>query len=136
MKNTFKYIMVAVAALVMTSCDGKKEDEKKGDDKKTEASAKGKWSEADLKKAYDAIGEADADLDQLGEYKQEFIDCYVSKIQNNYESFEAADKDQAGCESFAMECASEIMAKIEPEMPEEGEEGEGSEDEASTEETK
>lgn len=93
-----KIILTAfVAAAMLTSCGG-------GD-----ASEKGNWNEEDKKKADEAVAEIDGDLDVFGDHKQDFIDCYLGKIEDKYENFASADADLAGCSAIAEECAEEIM---------------------------
>lgn len=74
-----------------------------------EASKKGAWSDADKATMDSEIKKIDSDLDNLGDNKQAFIDCYTEKVEANYESFTAADSDVKGCEKLAMDCATEFM---------------------------
>lgn len=117
MKNTLTHLAIFALLIGMASCGDKKSDDKKDDknsEKKTEASAKGKWSEDDLKKAMAAIKETEDELESLGEYKQEYIDCYLSKIESNYDSFDDANLDYDGCFEIASECAESILEKMDP----------------------
>lgn len=74
-----------------------------------EVSEKGNWNEEDKKKADDAIAEIDGELDAFGDKKQEFIDCYLEKVEANYDNFASADSDLSGCEKLAEECVNEVM---------------------------
>lgn len=88
-------LSAALAVAVLTSCGG--------------VSEKGNWNEEDKKKADDAIAEIDSELDAFGDAKQEFIDCYLDKVEANYASFAEADADLSGCEKLATECAEDVM---------------------------
>lgn len=72
-------------------------------------SKKGNWSAEDKKKAQAEIAEVDSDLDVFGDKKQDFIDCYLEKIENNYKDFKTADSDLDGCTKHAEQCAKEVM---------------------------
>ena len=67
-------------------------------------SMKGNWSKEDIKRMKNTIAEIDSDLDGLGKDKQPFIHCYMSRLENAYSSFYAADNDEKGCERLATEC--------------------------------
>lgn len=69
----------------------------------------GNWSKKDKRKANKVVKAIDKELDVLGDQKQAYIDCYLEKVENNYESFQAADSDYKGCEMLAMECAKGIL---------------------------
>lgn len=115
-----------VAAAVLTSCGD--EDSKDGEEstesnteettsheeevETTTASTVGNWNEEDKAKADAAIAAIDADLAVFGEHKQDFIDCYLGKIENNYSSFASADSDLEGCSKIAEECAGEVMTEM------------------------
>ena len=49
------------------------------------------------------------ELDVLGEYKSEFIECFLSKCEENYSSYFVADTDEDGCVMLAEECSEEIL---------------------------
>lgn len=89
-------LSAVVAAALLTSCGG--------------GSTKGNWSEADKAKADAAVAEIDSDLDVFGDKKQDFIDCYLEKVEDNYDNFAAADSDLDGCSKLAEDCAKEVMA--------------------------
>ncbi len=88
-------LSAVVAAAVLTSCGG--------------ASTKGNWSDADKEKANEAVAEIDSELDVFGDKKQDFIDCYLEKVEDNYDDFATADADLDGCSKLAEECAEEVM---------------------------
>ena len=90
-----KLIFAASAALLIVSCGN--------------SSVKGAWNKEDMDKANQEIKSVDADLKVLGDKKQAYIDCYLQKLENNYENFQAADSDEKGCEKLAVECASELF---------------------------
>lgn len=69
----------------------------------------GSWSYEDKQKAYEAIEEIEDQLDVFGDKKQDFIDCYLGRIEDNYSSFASADADLDGCSALAEQCASEVM---------------------------
>lgn len=71
-------------------------------------SKKGQWSKADKVRFYKEM-ESAKELDNLGSDKAKWIDCYFEKVQNEFSSFDAADKDLAGCEKLAEVCASEVL---------------------------
>jgi hypothetical protein len=88
------FYTIAVAAMIV-SCSGSK---------------KGAWSEDDKKKANDEMKKIGTSLDMLGEKKQVFIDCYLEKIEDNYDNFDAANKDEKGCAKHASTCMQEIIS--------------------------
>ena len=71
---------------------------------KNSKSVKGNWSKEDIKRMKDVMAEIDSDLNTFGKYKQPFIHCYMSRIENMYSSFYAADQDEKGCERLATDC--------------------------------
>lgn len=115
-----------IFAALLTSCgEGEKETEKDGEDETeshetpsetiietsstTEVSSVGNWSTADKEKADAAIAAIDAELAAFGDKKQDFIDCYLEKVENTYSNFTDADSDLEGCSSLAESCATEVM---------------------------
>ncbi len=92
MKKTF---VIAGCVLLLTACG--------------QISVKGAWSKEDKDRANAEIKKVDADLDILGDKKQAYIDCYLEKLENNYDDFKSADSDEKGCEKLAVECATELM---------------------------
>jgi hypothetical protein len=71
-------------------------------------SKKGQWSKADKLRFYKEMENA-KELDNLGSDKAKWIDCYFEKAQNEFSSFDDADKDLDGCEKLAEVCASEVI---------------------------
>ncbi|CAG5081079.1 hypothetical protein [Parvicella tangerina] len=85
-----------LAGVLLTSCSGV-------------SSKKGDWSKSDKEKAHKAIAEIDKELsDHYGDQKQDFIDCYLEKVENNYEDFATANADVDGCTKLAEQCSTEI----------------------------
>lgn len=72
-------------------------------------SKKGNWNAEDKAKADAAIAAVDSDLDAFGDKKQDFIDCYLQKIEANYKNFNSADSDLDGCSKLAEKCAKEVL---------------------------
>lgn len=108
-----KLIAPAVLSITLLACSAESDD-KKSDDAKEQVieSKKGAWTDKDHKKMRDEIAKVESDLEALGEYKQEFIDCYTERVENSYESFDIANVDEEGCKNLAMECANGIMPKL------------------------
>jgi hypothetical protein len=96
MKKAIPVLMTVIifASLILSSCGG--------------GSVKGKWSESDKQKFYKEMD--GVDLSALGENKTKWIDCYFSKVEANYASFDEANVDKPGCEKLATECNDEIFA--------------------------
>jgi hypothetical protein len=90
-----KVLMMVAAVAFLVACNGSK---------------KGAWSDEDKQKAKDEVKKVEASLDVLGDKKQAYIDCYLDKIEDNYDNFDAANKDQKGCEKHAMDCVKDIYA--------------------------
>jgi len=86
------YLALVIIGLVLVSCGG---------------SEKGAWSDDDKELARAEV--STVDLSFLGDKKDKYIDCYLNKVEQNYESFDAANGDEAGCTKLAEECAKEIM---------------------------
>ena len=53
--------------------------------------------------AFEVIWEA------LGDKTDDFVNCYLEKVEGNYDSFTEADSDLSGCEDLAKECATDMM---------------------------
>lgn len=49
-------------------------------------------------------------LNNWGDQKRAFIECYLNKCEANYSSFFVADRDEKGCERLATACANELSA--------------------------
>ncbi|MDB4516076.1 hypothetical protein N9089_00605 [Crocinitomicaceae bacterium] len=95
MKKTF----IAIAALslfVLTACGG---------------SSKGNWTDEDKEKAKAEMNSERATLESVigAEKTDQFIDCVVEKIEQEYDGFESADSDEAGIEKIAEECMKDLM---------------------------
>jgi hypothetical protein len=74
-----------------------------------QTSKKGAWNKEDKDKANQEIKKVDADLSILGDKKQAYVDCYLEKLENNYDNFTAADSDEKGCAKLAVDCVTELM---------------------------
>lgn len=72
------------------------------------SSEKGNWSEGDMKELMKVMAELEGELTWLGEDTKTFLDCYVDKIVDNYDSFLAANVDGEGCEAISEECLAEL----------------------------
>jgi len=72
-----------------------------------DGSKKGQWTESDKQKFNSQL--ESVDLSALGEYKSQMIDCYLNKIEENYTSYEEADKDVEGCKNLGFECYDEFI---------------------------
>ena len=96
MKNrkTILSAVIIFTSLILISCSG---------------SVKGKWSETDKQKFNKAMSEV-RDLSSLGEHQTKWIECYFSKCEANYSSYNEADKNLEGCKKFASECTDEISS--------------------------
>jgi hypothetical protein len=92
MKKSF---IIVVSILLLTACG--------------QTSKKGAWNKEDKDRANKEIKKVEADLSILGDKKQAYIDCYLEKLENNYDNFSAADTDEKGCEKLAIDCATELM---------------------------
>ena len=71
-------------------------------------SKKGAWNEEDKQRAQEEIAKIEGELTALGDKKDDFINCYLEKVEDNYDNFEAADNDEPGCTKLATECASQL----------------------------
>ena len=92
-KITTQLAFVLLLTIIFTSCSSSK---------------KGQWSQEDKNRFYKEIG-AVKELDNFGEYKQQWLDCYFEKCQANYSSFTEADNDEAGCTTIATNCTVELQ---------------------------
>lgn len=66
-------------------------------------SVKGNWSEADKENFRQKMLSVDA-LSVFGESKLEWIECFLSKCEENYSCMAEADQDEKGVEKLALEC--------------------------------
>lgn len=90
-----KYVFFSFTLTVMlASCSGSK---------------KGAWSDDDKKKANDEMKFVEFALEKFGDKKQVIIDCFLEKVEDNYDNFDAANKDDKGCAKLATDCVKEAM---------------------------
>lgn len=92
LKHLFPLLTIFIT-LVIAACSG---------------SVKGKWSEEDRRSFY-ADMEAVEELDNFGDRRKDFIECYLNKAEANYSSYFLADLDEEGCEKLALECGQQVM---------------------------
>lgn len=71
-------------------------------------SIKGEWSDFD-KQSFRNDMESIEELSDLGEYKTEWIECYLNKCEANFASYYEANMDEKGCEKIAQECNEAIF---------------------------
>lgn len=96
MKITHWFLIVTISHLLFfTAC-------------RSSDSQKGAWTEQDKQLLKDKFAEAAYKIDTLGEKKQEFIDCYFEKLEQNYKSFAQANSDFEGCVHYCKECYQQI----------------------------
>ena len=91
MKNI---IFISTFTWLLVSCNGSK---------------KGVWSAEDKQKASNGIKESEGSLEFLGSNKQQFIDCYLEKVESTYENFDEATADSKGTDSLTASCFVEIL---------------------------
>ena len=91
MKNK---IFISTLTLLLLSCNGSK---------------KGAWSLEDKKKASNGIKESEGSLEFLGSNKQQFIDCYLEKVESTYENFDEAHVDSKGCDDLTASCLEAVL---------------------------
>ena len=72
-------------------------------------SKKGSWTEEDKKKASEYIKKSEGSLEFLGTSKQEFIDCYLEKVEKKYDNFDESTADSKGTDSLTASCFVEIL---------------------------
>lgn len=93
MKKTFIAI-AALSLLVLTACGG---------------SSKGNWNEEDKNKAQTEVDKVRGDIEgMLGDKTDAYLDCYLEKIEENYNNFDEANADEPGCTELAQGCMEEI----------------------------
>jgi hypothetical protein len=90
-----------------------------------ETSKKGKWTDADKKKArteiekgFSKLSEEDKALFGSSELRNKIINCAMSKFEQNYSSFSAADSDEQGVDRIGEECLLELMGEFAPDEEE------------------
>ncbi len=74
-------------------------------------SKKGSWTNEDKQKAIDFIKQSEGSLEFLGSSKQQFIDCYLEKVEKTYENFQDSKSDSKGSDSLTASCFVEILMK-------------------------
>ena len=70
-------------------------------------SVKGKWSTKD-KQTFRKEMENIEELEGLGEYKSAWIECYLEKCEQHFDSYYSANQDEKGCTKIATECTEEL----------------------------
>jgi hypothetical protein len=92
MKNVL--MMISTVAFLV-ACDG---------------SEKGAWSDEDKQKVIDEVKNVESTLDFiLGNKKEAYVNCYLEKLENNYEDFDAAYEDKEGSEKYAVDCMQDVL---------------------------
>lgn len=100
--SSFALLLITMSSMILFSCNGSK---------------KGKWSEADKKKFYsEAKKEIGSSFEDMGLDKQmetDVLDCYFEKCQNQYSSYNDADKniDDEQAKKITDECTKILMSK-------------------------
>jgi hypothetical protein len=97
-----KYTSFAVADADEEGCE--KIALEVNDELLSNGSKRGNWSLEDKIKFRTAM-ENVKELDNFGENKQYFIECYLNKCEDKYDSYQEADNDEAGCKKIGEECA-------------------------------
>ena len=76
-------------------------------------STKGNWSEEDRELAAKALEKYNLNVEQFGdEVKADYEDCFVGKLENKYENFEEAQKDEFGMQMASSDCLKYIVKSI------------------------
>lgn len=86
-----------------------------------ETSEKGKWTAADKEKARNEMekellnssGEG-GDFFSNKEVRDQFLDCTLSKLEQNYASYSVANQDMEGCKKIGEDCALTLIEAISP----------------------
>ena len=94
MKNQILSITIILFSLTFISCN---------------ESIKNNWSDSD-KESFRSDMRTAKELNAFAEYKSEFIECYLSKCEDNYSSYFFADTDEEGCTKLALECGEEVFS--------------------------
>lgn len=76
----------------------------------SDGSVKGNWSTADKEKFRNLMATLN-ELENLGDNKQKWIECYLNKCEAKYNSFYEADQDKDGAEQFSKECTMMILSQ-------------------------
>ena len=72
-------------------------------------SKKGAWTEEEKEKAIHSLEKHKAEIEAFGKDKQAFIDCYVEKMEQRYENFDAST--EAGRNLVVIDCIKPIVQK-------------------------
>ena len=80
------------------------------------SSTKGNWSEADKKQAREAINLSSNDYEYLGEDKNEFTECFLEKVENEFSSYKMANMDTKGRKALWDSCMDELIEDSESEL--------------------
>jgi hypothetical protein len=86
-----------------------------------ETSKKGKWTDADKKKArielekeFSKMNNEDAAVFSTKELRDKFINCAIAKAEQTYSSFEDADSDETGMYQIGYNCGLALAAELMP----------------------
>jgi hypothetical protein len=93
-KKSILKVVTVIITLLLISCNG---------------SVKGKWSEVDKEKFRKDMASVE-ELSNFGDKKTEWIECYLSKCESHFSSYEEADTDESGCKIIALQCSSEVLS--------------------------
>ena len=72
-------------------------------------SKKGAWTEEEKQKAIQSLKKHKAEIAAFGKDKQAFIDCYVEKMEQRYENFDAST--EAGRNLVVIDCIKPMVQK-------------------------
>jgi hypothetical protein len=72
-------------------------------------SKKGSWTEEEKEKTIQSLEKHKAEIEAFGKDKQAFIDCYVEKMEQRYENFDAST--EAGRNLVVVDCIKPIVQK-------------------------
>ena len=88
MKNQILSIIIILFSVLFISCNESSIDN---------------WSDTD-KNRFRSDMETVEELNSFGEYKSDWIECYLNKCESNYSSYFSANTDEAGCTELAGKC--------------------------------
>ena len=71
----------------------------------------GNWSESDKQRVRDEMG-TESELSNLGNNKSKFIECCLSKCEEEFSSYFEANTNKKECEKLALYCRNEIISGI------------------------
>jgi len=94
LRKNIIFILITLPFLLLFSCGG---------------SSRGHWSDADKQ----AFRKDMADVKELsiyGENKEAWVECYLSKCEQKYQSYFIGNQDEKGCEILALSCNDEILS--------------------------